>query len=133
MWFFIDSSERGRLRLAQIPVLGTVHAHDVIAPRYALIRELAAFMPKKRLSELKGICVVCGPGSFSAVRGGVLAANVMARILRIPLFSLDRSEAHDLEAVRDGLVQGRYHANAYVAPLYEAEPNITVPSSSLPS
>jgi hypothetical protein len=133
MWFFIDSSERGRLRLAQIPVFGAVHTHDVVAPRYALIREISAFMPKDRLAELKGVCVVRGPGSFSAVRGGVLVANIMARILRIPLFSLDRSEAADLEVVRDGLVQGLYHPKSYVAPTYDTEPNITIPSSSLTS
>lgn len=134
MWLFIDSSERGRLRLAHLPVLGTIRAHDHVADRYSMIRELSSFIPVKQLKDLKGICVVHGPGSFSAVRSGVLAANVMARILRIPLFGIDRSEAEDLESVRDRLMQGSYRAQTYVAPIYDAEPNITVPrSSSLPS
>lgn len=130
MWFFIDSSERGRLRLARIPVLGAVHVHDVIAPRYSLIRELSGFVPREHFSDIKGICVVSGPGSFSAVRGGVLVANIMARILRVPLFDLNRSESADLELVRDGLVRGLYHTKSYVAPSYDAEPNITTPSPS---
>lgn len=134
MWLFIDSSERGRLRLAHLPVLGTIRAHDHIADRYSMIRELSSFISVKQLKDLKGICVVHGPGSFSAVRSGVLTANMMARVLGIPLFGIDRTQARDLDHVRDQIMQGAYRAQAYVAPTYDAEPNITVPHSfSLPS
>jgi tRNA threonylcarbamoyladenosine biosynthesis protein TsaB len=42
-----------------------------------------------RFSDIKGIQVAKGPGGFSALRIGVTVANVLALILKIPLFEME--------------------------------------------
>lgn len=75
--------------------------------------------------DLSGICVVRGPGSFSAIRTGVLYANLLSRLLRLPLFSISAEEAADLRRVAKRLEYGALRSASYVAPVYDREPNIT--------
>jgi tRNA A37 threonylcarbamoyladenosine modification protein TsaB len=84
---------------------------------------------RKRLFSAEGVCVVAGPGSFSSVRTGVLYANLLSRLLRIPLVGVTVEEASDLDALSRRLLDTRYSKleTRYVAPIYDAEPNITVP------
>lgn len=72
--------------------------------------------------------MVAGPGSFSAVRAGVLQANLIARLLKLPLVGVTVDEAGDLEALHRELRDPRLKlAVPYVAPIYDKEPNITTP------
>lgn len=70
--------------------------------------------------------MVAGPGTFSSVRTGVLQANLLARLLRVPLVGVLAEEARDLPKLSERLWSGNLAAATYVAPLYDAEPNITV-------
>lgn len=79
---------------------------------------------RKRLKHIDGICVVAGPGSFSAVRTGVLYANLLSRLIRRPLVGVLREETNDLTALAKHLYDGA-SVTPYVSPLYDAEPNIT--------
>jgi tRNA threonylcarbamoyl adenosine modification protein YeaZ len=47
---------------------------------------------KVQMSDLEGVFVVCGPGSFSAIRIGVVTANTLALNLDIKLFSINTFE-----------------------------------------
>lgn len=122
MWLFLDSSERG---FARVALLGLRIAVRTVRGKGRIVHALAALIPRDRLSLVQGVCVVAGPGPFSAVRSGVLAGNVLARMLHVPLYRVLRDEAADLSQIRDGLRQGRLKRVSYVAPLYDAEPNIT--------
>lgn len=84
-----------------------------------------------RAASLEGICVVEGPGSFSAVRTGVLDANLLSRLWKLPLFGVRVDEAQDLDALTERLVAKSLKKKSYVAPVYDAEPNITVPKSKV--
>lgn len=92
-----------------------------------LLNELAK--QRKAFEAADGVCVVSGPGSFSSVRTGVLYANLLSRLLRIPLVGVTVDEASDLDALARQLLATRYSKfeTRYVAPIYDAEPNITVP------
>ena len=79
---------------------------------------------------LEGVVVVAGPGRFSAIRVGVLTANILARWYRVPLFGVSYEEVateDGLYRVFEEIVSHRRVGTSYVAPLYDREPNITTP------
>lgn len=86
---------------------------------------------KNNFDFLEGVCVVSGPGSFSAVRTGVLYANLLSRLKKVPLVGVTVEEAADLPSLARKLEASSWKSKAvdYVAPVYEAEPNITLPKN----
>jgi tRNA A37 threonylcarbamoyltransferase TsaD len=82
------------------------------------------------VKDLRGVCVVAGPGRFSALRVGILYVHVLARWYRVPLYSLTpddvASSERRLACMRD-IVSGAHSAVSYVAPVYDREPTITTP------
>jgi tRNA A37 threonylcarbamoyladenosine modification protein TsaB len=125
MWLFIDTSERGKERLAMIGRTGRITVRTRRRPRGSVVETLASFVEPKAVASCEGICVVAGPGSFSAVRSGVLAANLLARLYGKPLYGVSVEESRSLMDLRSRLVQGLLASAPYVAPVYDAEPNIT--------
>lgn len=87
-----------------------------------------------RLLELVGrapeaILAVRGPGRFSAVRGGVVAANMLAHLFKIPVYGIIKKENESrADIVRRGLAMaGKGNGSKSILPYYDAEPNITMP------
>lgn len=121
-WLFLDTHERGRIRFGWMASDGAnvrtmnARAGDVLI---SLARD------HSRLRRAAGVCVVAGPGSFSAVRTGVLYANLISRLLRVPLVGVRCEEAQDLLSLARKLASGSSASSAYVSPIYDAEPNIT--------
>jgi len=117
--FFIDTHESGRFSF------GWIGERPKIWDREGRTRNLIYQITRQiKLNELKkadGICVVKGPGSFSSIRTGVLAANLLARTLKLKLYSLPASQgkikAADLKSLKP---------QVFVAPEYDREPNITI-------
>ncbi len=84
-----------------------------------------------RKENVEGILVASGPGTFSAIRTGVLYANLCARLLKIPLIELTEEEAMPSrypQIIQDYLA-GTRSTSAYVSPIYDREPNITIPTA----
>lgn len=124
-WAFIDSTAAGRFRIGTLDgARPRVRAVDARSNR--LLPEIKRRLPLDVLRGIEGICVVQGPGSFTSVRTGVLVANLLARFLRKPLVGVTTAEAEDLEALGAALESRSLCAVEYAAPLYDAEPNITV-------
>lgn len=123
-WLFIDTSVAG---LCRVGILSekTRTVREVKARSGALLPEIAKIGMKK-LKTAKGICVVHGPGSFSSVRAGVLIANLLARLVGVPLIGITVKDAEDLDRVFDGLSRGTFPSQSFVEPTYDSEPNITV-------
>jgi hypothetical protein len=128
-WLLIDTSDRMKTRFAVIPTLGEIRERTVEGARRNAVALLSAFIDQKRIRSMSGICVVRGPGSFSAVRSGVLVANILSRVYHMPLYGVSVDEGKDLNVLRDRLNRGDVPAETYVAPVYDAEPNITCPHS----
>ena len=123
-WLFIDTHEQGRVRLAWLEA-GQVEKRVEKEGRASILLPLIAKdLEKKKLS---GVAVVAGPGSFSAVRGGVLDANLIARLKGIPLVPVEPATWHDLEGFAARIQSGDISTSDYVAPIYDQEPNITLP------
>ncbi|MBU2613186.1 hypothetical protein KJ925_01875 [Patescibacteria group bacterium] len=125
-WLFIDTSVSGSVRLGFLggtrPSVRTVRGRSGV-----LLPSLASRFGREALEGLCGVCVVAGPGSFSSIRGGVVAANVLARNLNLPLVGVDVSEAADLSQLSGRLLSDAITPVATVLPRYDAEPNITMP------
>jgi hypothetical protein len=126
-WLFIDTSERMRIRLAMIPSQGKIRQREILGRR-PIVTMLASFIKAESIPSLDGIVVISGPGSFSAVRSGVLVANLLARMYHVPLYGVRVEDVRELEGLRDSLIANRLKPVSYVAPIYDQEPNITCPS-----
>ena len=82
------------------------------------------------LQKIDGVCIVSGPGSFTSTRTGVLIANLLSRLFRVPLIGVPLDTASDLFQLTEKLQNGDYLPQGYVAPVYSSEPNITCPARS---
>lgn len=122
-WLFIDTHVRGQVRLAELPISGAIRERTVHGRQSPAVVAASVFSASVR-KRATGICVVEGPGPFSAIRSGVLFANLMARMLRLPLVGVSVDNAQSLAALRDALTTSRIPPRTYVAPVYDAEPNI---------
>lgn len=98
----------------------------MVEERWLAHRELSATLSGKyteilktaglKASDLGGIAVFLGPGSFTGLRIGISFANALAYALRVPVYGT--------------LVKGEIDTSTpaeFVTPVYGAEPNITAP------
>ena len=125
-WLFLDTHSPGRFRLGWFDDDGRVDVREVDG-RATMILPMLEKTWKSRGKKIIGVCVVAGPGSFSAVRTGVLYANLIARFSRVPLVGITVAESDDLVSLSSHLLSGSVVPSSYVAPVYDAEPNITKP------
>ncbi len=123
-WLFIDTHEQGRVRAAWLESGKVIKRQEKEGRAAILLPMIAKDLEKHKLS---GVCIVAGPGSFSAVRGGVLDANLIARLKGIPLVPVEVTAWNDLEGLAARIQSGDISTSEYVAPIYDQEPNITIP------
>jgi tRNA A37 threonylcarbamoyltransferase TsaD len=125
MWLFIESTQPDSFRVGALAGRGPKIA-AVRGKSHCILTELARRFSPADIKRADGICVVQGPGSFTAIRTGVLVANLLARLFKKPLVGVTASEAGDTGALAAALQAGSLCATDYVAPQYLSEPNITV-------
>jgi hypothetical protein len=125
MWLFIESTQPDSFRLGALTGQGPKIA-PVRGKSHRILAELNRRFSPADIKRADGICVVQGPGSFTAVRTGVLIANLLSRLFKKPLVGVTASEAGDAGALGAALYAGGLCATDYVAPQYSSEPNITV-------
>lgn len=131
MYLYIDTHDRTGY------TVGTLAVDRVRVKRFegrsqGMLPKLDAVMKRAKGKAWKGIVVVAGPGSFSAVRTGVLDANLLSRFLRLPLYAVTVTETAQLDRLVERLEAGEFVPQSYVAPVYDAEPNITIPKRQVP-
>lgn len=125
-WLLINTADRAHLSVAVIPESGEIQERIAEGSRISVFSVLRELISPSEFAELQGIAVVYGPGSFSAIRSGVLIANLLSRLYHIPLYGFSKDDARDLVSLRRQLVENAVSASEYVSPVYDAEPNITV-------
>ncbi len=101
-----------------------------------LLPAMAELLKKNniKLTQLKGIAVVSGPGGFTSLRIGVVTANTLAYALKIPVVGIKRAEFNNnQELVKKILAsfkrsKGKFVlAKNIILPFYGGEPNISHP------
>lgn len=124
-WLYIDTHESGVIRYALLKKNGEPRLKIIEGRGQKLLPAVA-----KNMGDLEGIFCVSGPGSFSAIRTGVLDANLIARLKSIPLVGLHYlGDQETVKVAQDQLDTNSYSATEYLAPVYDAEPNITLPKA----
>lgn len=119
-WLFIDTTRADQFRVGYL--VPKISLKTIQGRAHGLLPAIMR-LPK---TKIDGVCVVQGPGSFSAVRTGTLIANLLARLWKKPLVGVSVEEASDLSVLSERLSKKGVKSSAYVAPVYDAEPNITV-------
>ncbi len=127
-WLFLDTHVRGQA------VFGWLAEEKAAVWTYegrgnGLLSALARRCAPRDIAAAQGICVVSGPGPFSAIRIGVLVANLMARTFGLPLHAVAADQAVDLQKLAASLARQEVPAVQYAAPVYDSEPNITLPKT----
>lgn len=128
MWLFIESVMPDRFRTGSLGQ-GTIKVEETAGRSNAMLPKIAEIFSVEDLQQLTGVCVVQGPGSFTAVRTGVLIANLLARMFHKPLVGISADETQDLNSLAASLEAGNLCSVDYIAPQYSAEPNITLKPS----
>ena len=123
-WLLIDTSTRGKVRAGLLNPECT-HLEEKDGRSHLLLSILFQDIGLEAIQRSEGICVVAGPGSFSAVRGGVLVANILARYFSLPLAEVSVDATLDLQKLALQCSQAKIPVVAFVQPIYDAEPNIT--------
>lgn len=78
---------------------------------------------KKQLSDIEGIVIFKGPGSFTGLRIGFSVANALADGLAVPIVACQ----HD-DWLSTGIAKLQHGINEHISfPEYGALPNITLP------
>jgi tRNA threonylcarbamoyladenosine biosynthesis protein TsaB len=98
------------------------HSADILLP--AIIDLLQSV--KQTVGNLTGLAVVTGPGSFSAVRSGVVTANGLSYGLQLPLVAIAAQQSPDMAAlIKVATAQLANARPQVVSPNYGKEPTIT--------
>jgi tRNA threonylcarbamoyl adenosine modification protein YeaZ len=141
MQLYLDTTDGEHIHLA-LARGEKIVAKKTLAAKYRqsekLLREIEKLLQKAMTrsmrSLLTGIVVTKGPGMFTATRIGVTTANALGYALNIPVVGVMRDTYHDVhEWVTVGArVLGRkktFRNALLVEPVYNGEPNITVPKT----
>lgn len=127
-WFFLDTHLRGDAAFGWLSSeKSRMWRHE--GRGNGLLAAVTSKVKREDMSGAQGVCVVAGPGPFSAIRMGVLVANVLSRTFGLPLYAVRADEAADVQALGKRLAQGELASQPYVAPIYDSEPNITLPKT----
>ncbi len=130
-WLFIDTHTRGEFRVGWLFAKRAPQVKTYQGQTQRLLSHVMNCLTRVSKRAWVGVCVVAGPGSFSAVRLGVLDANLLARVCQKPLVGVSVDQAQDLTQLTTLLTEGAMATSTYVSPEYDAEPNITVPRIAL--
>ena len=92
-----------------------------------LLKEL-----RTNLTKIKGIAVVAGPGSFSALRVGISLANTLGWTLNLPVLGVKLDEFGNFEELAEVAAKKikKVKVGSIVEPYYGKEPNITTKNSN---
>ncbi|PIS42593.1 MAG: tRNA (adenosine(37)-N6)-threonylcarbamoyltransferase complex dimerization subunit type 1 TsaB [Candidatus Kerfeldbacteria bacterium CG08_land_8_20_14_0_20_40_16] len=94
-----------------------------------LLKEIDLFLKKKKVSlkALKGIGVVLGPGPFTALRMGVVAANTLGYALNIKTAGLKQNKFKTTKEMVERFRSKFKKARGFkiLEPFYGRTPNIT--------
>lgn len=100
----------------ELSATGRRHARTLVPEIGILLEKLSL-----KMSQLDGVAVSIGPGSFTGLRVGIVCAKTLAYALQIPLIAVDtflavaeNSEAsNDLLSVIDDALRGDVYAGEY--------------------
>lgn len=135
MILVIDTTPEESFAIALAKSHGVLVYRKKIQGRFTQAEKLLPVIEKMlkiknvKFDDLSGISVVKGPGGFTAVRIGVITANVLAYALRIPVVGFKQNEfkSYNNLSLKSAKRLKRARLRSMVVPYYGREPNITKP------
>lgn len=133
MILIVNTIISDRLLLGLVDKTGklTERRGEIVGYRQAekLLLLIDALLKKKKLkiTDLRGVIVVSGPGGFSSVRLGIMLANTLGYSLNIPVVGLPATKFKNLEGLAGAgfKLLKKKKKFSFVQPFYGAKPNIT--------
>ncbi len=100
--------------------------YQVIAQPGAILLTVERFFHTTHvpLKGLKHITVLIGPGTFSFLRAGVVVANTLAAVLRVPIRGVRAT--HDTDSVPLSKLTRSARSRRPLRPWYGRAPSITI-------
>lgn len=127
MMLFLDTTDRSSYLLRIVTMRGVTEARLLVHPKErrgdALFDGIAKMLQRRRLT---GVIVISGPGHFSGVRHGVVAANTLAYAYNVSVVGVEKKEG---ESERTLIERGfrmlkKMRHGKYVVPVYGRVPNV---------
>lgn len=140
MILFINTSQADLIQVALIKknkIIGQIINRAGYRHVELLLPMIDAVLKKSkiRLDNLKFIGVVNSPGAFSALRLGIITANILSWGLKAPVIEVSAKETADedklIKILRDKTKKFRSAADnrlKFAVPKYGKKPNITKPN-----
>lgn len=130
-YLFIDTSQFDTAKLGVF-----LHDKEIAKVEFKSQRRLSELMipnldrlfNRSRISpsDLKGIVVIIGPGSFSGLRTGTAIANALSFAFKAPLFGVKvRQGGYNIAKITR-----KSYKKAILRPYYGEKPNITKPKKN---
>lgn len=130
MFLYLNTSSHQKIILAIFDKTGKILNLKNINAEYKqsekLLIEIDKIIPD--LKKLKGILIIKGPGSFTALRIGLATANTLAWTLNIPILGIENKKDLDDKILIDKNYKKLLNKNKFTKhslPVYGREPNIT--------
>lgn len=128
MYLFINTSDKAACLVAVIGAASGMRAKACVSAKQKsseLLLSLVARVLREGAvdkKDVRGIIVAQGPGSFTSLRIGVVAANALAFGLRIPIAGV--SPAVSIDKAFKMIDTGLLFEKQIILPRYGSEPNI---------
>ncbi|OGL79594.1 hypothetical protein A3J43_02705 [Candidatus Uhrbacteria bacterium RIFCSPHIGHO2_12_FULL_54_23] len=124
----------GRLRFLFVNGRGEIAVRYAFAPHRKAIEHVLAIIAEKMkrrartLKDIKGIAVMQGGESFSAVRGVHAIANALAWSLKVPAATIKKSNNQEINENNLKCVNALKRRRSFnlLLPAYSRPPNITI-------
>ena len=131
MYLYINTVDGKKIILALIDKHGQILKFKKINAKYKQSEKLLVNIEKitdGKLKKIKGVIVIKGPGSFTALRIGLTTANVLAWSLKLPIVGLmSIGEIDEKKLIFKGYNKiKKIKSFKALMPEYGREPNITI-------
>lgn len=131
MYLYIESLERGSAVFQLFDAKKIIKEKIAVVMPEELLNALARFLgTARKFRDLEAIFLHRGPGSFSAVRSGVLLGNTLAAVLFVPLVSLSGAVNRTELYKKSAALLKQKKSTKIAMPIYNREPNITIKRKS---
>mgnify|MGYP000514368107 CR=1 FL=1 len=134
MYLYLNTTSPEKIVLALLNKQSEILQFKNIYAKYKHSEKLLANIYKifkdggYKTSQLAGVLVVSGPGSFTALRIGVATVNALAWSLNIPILSISNKNNLDDKKLLDKnfkKILNKTKFTQQVLPKYGKQPNIT--------
>lgn len=134
IFFIAEAVDISKAVLALVGADGEIIAKQEIkfsVGKIRLLKRVSDFLKKQKISfsNISGIIIVAGPGSFTSIRTNLSIINTWAAVENIPAVGLARTDFSDFDdLIKKGIAKLKKTKDPkIIKPFYGRPPDITAP------